>query len=61
MIPYDNIDIALIFAGCNEILEVMKCTELFQMVWEETGEVNLNLVREFSNRRVRQLVWTDEV
>jgi len=49
---YDNIDIALIYCGCINVTEVLKATKILR----EIENTNLNLVREFSNKRIRQFI-----
>jgi len=49
---YGNIDIALIYCGCINVTEVLKATKILR----EIENTNLNLVREFSNKRIRQFI-----
>lgn len=56
---YDTIDIALIYANYKTVLEVLKATEIFKQVYDETFDLNIAFCRIISNKRVRQLVFEE--
>lgn len=56
---YDTIDIALIYANCQTVLEVVKATDIFNQVYQDTFDLNIAFCRQISNRRVRQLVFEE--
>lgn len=56
---YDTIDIALIYKNCKTTLEVIKATNLFKQVYDETFDLNIAFCRIISNKRIRQLVFEE--
>lgn len=56
MIDYNNLDLALIVANCQNPRELLKAGSCIRFLYNEGESINLRFFQHIANKRMRQLV-----